>query len=1315
MNKPDLTYTKRQMSRSPVSTIKNGSKASSSVVNLLSDSENEDDNKNSTQDICPKNIIAEKKDTSGNINRVEPRATRSQTRAEGGFKQFNDNKLSDGKKDRETPRHQSGTSQITETQSIDDLIDIDQIEVEPLSTVQDEILTSKVTRSSIQRLGIQNPTDNLLVNKSNNKEINNQMLEEISANFVLNSTVKNVASDYKNVMVGQSRIDNGNVSGCIVPMDGSAIKDSILLRKDGQCFSNSGNTLPTLDGKLLKQKRIIELKGANLKCIDSRNEKTILSFTNQPIVVVNKIKKPFNFKLTTEANDKGDNVQVTNYETKKALRLQSSTQNLVQLLDSHSLSDEVIIIDDDVNINVDDKSTESSSKSDMQNKSIKAVTCNENSNVLCNSTSTNLQVDDKKTKNDKTLWNMFGKPQNLIDNLQKKVANQDGLTKSGTSSNIQDTNNRFIKELDFDFDQSNSLSELYNGVEEIVEMHSFDNEELNSLIECGSLDNSGTQERQNTVTLDKADCSVSECDSTIGAFDTFAQITRVPQNTISSKDNTIVSKEIKTIKDGKDLERSGSFVRVEDTEDDQATASVTGIPVLQGVISDVMSKIDSDRVAALSKTIEPQQVPINDIVEISSDEEGTEKSESETSLKVTELNTTQEYNKNTNVKKLTEDKLLTFENPEITLIKDGNSEFETNTKSIDKSENISKEIASSTSKPEYINITTNSLNAIGKCVSNKVIEIGSNSQSKNEMELYEESKKEMEFKCVQRSEFIKNKKDEVECKKEVEINIQINEDKLKHDAIKNNKEKDEKLLIERDEIIKTDENEKKIKTVEEKEDNTKEFEVQIIQKSKQNEEKYVQTAEIIKLKEPEIKKINNFELDKRTNTIINENKQPINIRELGNTKISEIETQIDNGVEIQNRETEILKANEVEEKEKLKDVERQHVDKAMIQKVREAEILKAKIVADIQRTKEVEARRLKDIEMKKEEEAEVQRANEIKEVEILKAKEIDNKHRKTKAVLESEILAKVKGAEYFVVQNIEDKETGIQNNAGETKCASEDINEKLQKEKETLISEDLPKKSKKEEKSVLESKSIINESGTKEIIMSKEQELKNVTENEVRTNKDVQIITRTRGSLKIEEKLKESNIISKNLFGRTSESPSFTISITSSSDFQTSNYEYKNQVKNLFDENKRNNSSINSSAMFGNNKDLGVDSSECISEVGGKSRTRSSLSFKQSKVMETKSSPCNRSSEGCEPCVIPKTTLGTEKITTVDLKMLTNSDLQHSTDLSKIESTSTVLTDNRGKKLTVSVVMLNANDVPIPKEKGDQCTDIYIKQSEIKS
>lgn len=1274
------------MSRSPVSTVKNGSKASSSVVNLLSDSENEDDNKNSTQDIYPKNIV-EKKDTSGNTNRVEPRATRSQTRAEGGFKQFNDNKLSDGKKDRETLRHQSGTSQITETQSIDDLIDIDQIEVEPLSTVQDEMLTSKVTRSSVQRLGVQNPTDKLLINKSNNKEINNQMLEEISANYVLNSTVKNVASDYKNVMVGQSRIDNGNnISGCLVPIDGSTIKDSILVRKDGQCFSNSSNTLPTLDGKLLKQKRIIELKGGNIKCIDSRNEKTILSFTNQPIVVVNKIKKPFNFKLTTEANDKGENVQMTNYETKKAFRLQGSNQNLVQLLDSHSLSDEVIVIDDDVNINVDEKNTESSSKSDMKNKSIKAITCNENSNVLCNSISTSLQVDDKKTKNDKTLWNMLGKPQNLIDNSQKKVANQDRVTKSGTSSSIQHTNNRFIKELDFDFDHSNSLSDLYNNVEEIVEMHSFNNEELNSLIECGSLDNSETPERQNT--LDKADCSVnvSECDSTIGAFDTFAQITRVPQKPISSKDNKIVSKEIKTIKDKKDLERSGSFVR-EDIEDDQATASVTGIPVLQGVISDVMSKIDSDRVAALSKTSEPQ-VPINDIVEISSDEEETEKSKSETPLRVTKLNTTQEYNKDTNVNKLTEDKLLTFENPEITLIKDVNSAFETNTKSTEKSENILKEIASSTSKPEYINNTNNSLNTMRKCVTNKIIEIGSNSQSK----------------CVQRSEFIKNKKDEVECKKGVERNVQINDDKLKT-GIKNNKE--------------SDENEKKIKTVEEKEDNTKEFEAQIIQRSKQNEEKYVKTAEIVKLKEPEIRKINDFELDKRTNTIINENKQLIKVREQGITKISETEKQID-GVEIQTQENEILKAKEVEEKEKSKNVERQHVDEAMIQKVREAEILKAKIVADIQRTKEVEARRLKDIEMKKEEEVEIQRANEIKEFEMLKAKEIENEHIITKGVLEGEILAKLKEVEYLVIQNIGDKKTGIKKNVRETKYASRDIKEKSQKEKETLISEDLPKKSKKSEQLVLDSRNIINKSGTKEfeseIIMSKEQELKSITENEVRTNKDVQIITRTRGSLKNEEKLKESNI-SKNLFGRTSESPSFTISITNSSDFQTSNYEYKNQAKNLFDENKRNNSSINSNAMFDNNKDLGIDSSECISEVGGKFRTRSSLSFKQSKVMETKSSPCNRSNEEFEPCIIPKTTHGTETniTTSEDLKMSTNFDLQYGTDLSKIESPSTVLTDNRGKKLTVSVVMLNANDVPIPKDKGDQYTDIFIKQSEIKS
>ncbi|XP_060875908.1 MATH and LRR domain-containing protein PFE0570w-like [Metopolophium dirhodum] len=535
INKSDLSASKKQISKTPVSAVKNGSKANSSVVNLLSDGETDEDTKNNSL----KSSFGDKKDTS---SRLEPRATRSQTRAEGGVKQLNDTKLSDGKKERESLRQQNVESQIKEPNLIDnDLLDIDQIEVEPLSSVQDEIQTpssSKMTRSSLQRLRLSNPGDNLLTNnKVNSKETSNKMAEKIP-----------VHPNHK-CLLGKTKEDvsvNVSVNAC---------EHAISLRKDSRFLQN---TMTTSDSKPVKQKGVI--------------------------VVVNKIKKPCNLKSASEQINKTNDIQISNTDVNEPIILNNSSPNEVKLIDSScSLpADEVIIIDDDININEDNRTTMNAKEllSKVESKTF-------SSTVSSNSKSTTLQLDEKINKNDKTPWNMFGKAQNILDTT-KKQSLQDSVTKSRTNSNINESNNQFIKELDFDFDQSISQtsSELYNGVEEIVEMHSFDNEELNSLIECGSLDSNEMEERIDTVGVDQGDSSVSESDSTIGAFDTFNQITRLQQQSFTTKDIEDI-KESKTTNQGVN-HLKGSFCQSEEIYDGQSsTVSVTGIPVLQGVISDV--------------------------------------------------------------------------------------------------------------------------------------------------------------------------------------------------------------------------------------------------------------------------------------------------------------------------------------------------------------------------------------------------------------------------------------------------------------------------------------------------------------------------------------------------------------------------------------------------------------------------------------------------------------------------------------------------------------------------------------------------------
>ncbi|XP_025191961.1 stress response protein NST1-like [Melanaphis sacchari] len=629
INKSDLSASKKLITKSPVATVKNGSKSNLSVVNLLSDSENDDDKNTSL-----KSPFGEKKDTS---SRVEPRATRSQTRAEGGFKQFNDTKLPDGKKERESLRQQSGGSQTNETHSInDDVTDIDQIEVEPLSSVQDEIQTqtpSKMTRSSSQKLRLLNPGDNLLTNnKVNNKEINNKMVEDISANFILNnSSSKTLATQYQ-CLLGEPKGNSSNVSESLLPVDRTAVKDAILIRKDSQSLQNTSNT--SSDEKLLKQKEVFELKSSNIKSIDDINNSQMLSTNNQPMLVVNKIKKPFNIKPTSE--QKVDDIQVIKTNVKKSMRYNNSSQNVVKLSENKYTvtataaaaaaddDDDIVIVEDEININDNNKTTMKtkglSSSTESQNSSSIVISPNISSDYKSNLP----QLNEKKIKNDKTSWNVFGKPQNILDSTKK--CQDSSVSKSKINSNISETNNRFIKELDFDFDQSisqTSLAELYNGVEEIVEMHSFDNEELSSLIECGPLNSNETEECRNIVSVDQGDSSVSESDSTIGAFDTFAQITRVQQKSSTSKYINLDTRESKkTNQEIKHLkENVCQSVKI---DDNQSTAvSVTGIPILQGVISDVMNQIDLDGVPSLT-TLNSNNSSSNDVVEIiSSDEEVT--------------------------------------------------------------------------------------------------------------------------------------------------------------------------------------------------------------------------------------------------------------------------------------------------------------------------------------------------------------------------------------------------------------------------------------------------------------------------------------------------------------------------------------------------------------------------------------------------------------------------------------------------------------------------------------------------------------------
>ena len=65
INKSNLSILNRQMPKSPVSAVYNELNENLNVVDLLSDSENEEDNTISIQNIHQKNVFGEKKDAVG--------------------------------------------------------------------------------------------------------------------------------------------------------------------------------------------------------------------------------------------------------------------------------------------------------------------------------------------------------------------------------------------------------------------------------------------------------------------------------------------------------------------------------------------------------------------------------------------------------------------------------------------------------------------------------------------------------------------------------------------------------------------------------------------------------------------------------------------------------------------------------------------------------------------------------------------------------------------------------------------------------------------------------------------------------------------------------------------------------------------------------------------------------------------------------------------------------------------------------------------------------------------------------------------------
>lgn len=1299
LTKSDVIASKKQSTKSPISTVKNGSKANLNVINLLSDSENDDSGQNSIQNVQPKNLFCEKKDISS--YRIETRATRSQTRAEVNFKQLNDSKVSDEKNDQETVRQHSTESQLTDVHSVaDQLIDIDQTEVEPLSSGQDVMLNQtspKITRSSVQR---PRPTDNLSTTKVNTKKINNKLLEEISTNFVLNSSIKNVSTEYKNITVGQSQIDNANISGCLIPIDSSSvIKDTIIIRKDGH-----------LDGKLFKQNNIIELKGANPMCNDSINDPKLLSFANQPIVVVNKIKTPYNMKLSDLNTDV---IHVKNNDQKKTAGKNNSSSNFIQLLDGNcSLSDEVIVIDDDVNINVDTltKTKELSSNVEIEMSPLISIDTNNSSMTSDNLKPSKHQLDPKKN-NDKMIWTMFGKTEDISNVPSKKLNIQDTIPKTGNNkTKKEDINSRFIKDLNFDFDQpitETSLAEFYNGVEELVQMHSFDNEELNSLMECSTSLGNGSEVHKDSGSLDQGDSSVSESDSTIGAFDTFAQITRVPQKS-SSNGIKSASKDSMVIKQGvKDLARDKIFIQSNEIDDEQTSkVSVTGIPILQGVISDVMSKIDSDRVATLNE--DARETHIDDIVEISSDEDveivdNDDKHANGCRNKDYELKKLKEANRKEKIKR------INYQNAQVALNIIKEIEKTYNKKYEQKKSNIIHVRGGYTIRQSTTTMNTQKMeNILSEKKMKLMVHNGAGTELKNVKDNNQDKLLQINKMVIEN----KFKENEMKNAKGIELKT-IAEEKSCEIASKNVGNTNERLLRETEEREKNEGEETRIQEMKPKEVERNEFAVQIMKRLKETTdiEKELKKIGIKKAKESEIKKIKEAEM-----------------KETIEAKVQKIKE--DEILKRAKEEDEIIKTRKTQELEiqKAIDAETQQAKEIELQRVKEAEIQTFK-ETEIQRAKEKETRIKKEAEAKKFREAELIKAKEnemrkLKKIEIMKAedelrkiKEIEQQNALDAKMKEKEKIIKIKEAELKIIKDVEIKE------AEETRKNTTEMEVSINTKSNLLLNnivipkDDLisSKKFKKtvNERSILETKKAnFKEVGNNEFEVegskSKEQEIKKVSDNEKKIDKDeIKICTRTRG-LKSEEKCKDLNIVSNNALSDNSDTsiksleqlPS-NMSLTNVEILAFSNHDSKKQSKCLDSVNKRKTSDSNSKVVYDNiTGDLSESSSESIKKDNSQFvRTRSSSAAIQC---------CQQVEVKITPYCSGEHNIGAASKTTLESKTRTstNSNSPRNSETLITESPAKALVDSKcDKQLSVSVVKLDENEVTVQKEKCDQHSD----------
>lgn len=1230
-NKSDLSGLKRPAPKSPISSNKNGSKFTSNVVNLLSDSENEEDNKDSMLDIHHESLFEEKNDTSfgssDNSDRLELRTTRSQTRAEGSFKQFNDNKSCDENKEDIS----CGGSQMSDENQMleDELIDIDQIEVEPLSSVQDELFIqtpSKSTRSSMHKHHLDSAASNFLLNKVVGKEINNEMLEEISANFVLNSKLKSIGAEYKNVTVGQSQIDDSNKSGCFFPVQlssNSAIKDGFLLRKDNESFVNPLHTLP--DGSIIKQKRIISVKTASIKCFDAKTNIQLPIYNDSPLVVIKQnVKNIGRSEIEVQSNDK-------------------------IILSSGSIDEKVIVIDDDVNNETTSDDTKTLNKTESQSSALSADGVNDNSNVTDNSKSiSGLIVGENKAVNDKKKpWTGFSKT--LSDVSSKKLANQ--MAKTKVKNDLNETVNSFIKELDFNF-VNPSLSELCN--EEIVEMHSFDSEDLNSVIACGSLDSSKKEESKNEINVGQGELTISESDSTIGAFDTFAQITRVSQKS-SPKITKSANKELKTAK--LDSEHDEGFVQSDEVDDEQSSAaSVTGIPILQGVISDVMSEIDSERL--VSRKSEESD---NEVVEIISSDDESMNSSQQLNSDILKQNSAKICKREVVVKldKLNKDELKNNSKLGTKLIVD--NEYETNcNESENRKINVSKEITSTT------DVQRNKVNEISF---NKPLEIG-NVQSKKDRELLMLKKNDIEINLTGNMDGKLGKTDitkekvvqDCEAKKVVEGKLQNCNENLSTES-KKTKEIEEKRVKDRE---MKDSEAKKAKETEVK----KSFEAEINQRAKEAEIKKGKEIEVRKAKEAEIKRAKDAELRKAKEDEVKkaketEMKKAFEAELIQRAKEAEIKKAKE--VEIKKaKEAEIKKAKEEADLKKVKEAELKKAKEVEMKKAKEAEINKAFEAELVQRAKDAELKRVKEIELeiKRAEEAEIIK---VKEVELRRAKEIETKNAieiELNKVKEAERKETEKQARLKKIREIEEndiEEAFNVESAKEAECTKtrlktkEDEGKYLQHqsmeesiEGERLRVANVNRKINEELLRRKESEGKV-ESGINKL---KECQSKGISENEIKKFKEIGVKTaevkaviRTR-SLKIDESPKEiSQIFPKNISYKSSSDKSSVMSSTCTDNSTPNNNGNKKQKKDVDSETKSCSSGSNSKVLFDDNKhnsDYSLNSGSNIVkgsnqlDVSGKSKTRSSIT--ESKILDSKSIEPSESNTSLKSYVTRDTT-----------------------------------------------------------------------------